>query len=370
MEIREFLERELRPIADDYWDRAEFPMHLIPEVGRARHARAGVAGDRAVREHARCTAAGSRSSSRGSTRRFATFVGVQNGLTMGAIGVGGSPEQRAQWLPPMARGEVIGGFGLTEPLSGSDTARGLRTTAHRTATPGCSTAPSAGSATPRSRTSSSSGPTRRRRRPGQGLPRPPRHARVHRDEDRAQAGAAHRAERRHPARRRRGRRGRPAAEHPLVQGRRHRAAADPRGGRLAGASASPSAPTRRPCATRASASSSASRSRRYQLVQDRLARCLGNITASIALCVRVSQLQDEGRQRDEHSALAKSYATTRHARDRRAVPRDRSAATASSSTTASPGYFADAEAVYSFEGTRDMNNLIVGRAITGIAAFV
>ena len=34
MEIREFLERDLRPIADDYWDRAEFPMQLIPEVGR------------------------------------------------------------------------------------------------------------------------------------------------------------------------------------------------------------------------------------------------------------------------------------------------------------------------------------------------
>ena len=54
----------------------------------------------------------------------ATFVGVQNGLAMGAISVCGSTEQRAEWLPKLASGEVLGAFGLTEPLSGSDSRAG------------------------------------------------------------------------------------------------------------------------------------------------------------------------------------------------------------------------------------------------------
>jgi len=49
----------------------------------------------------------------------------------------------------------------------------------------------------------------------------------------------------------------------------------------------------------------------HQLVQDLLARCLANITASIALCMQASALQDEGVQRDEHSAMAKAFATSR-----------------------------------------------------------
>ena len=67
LEIREFLERDLRPVADDYWDRAEFPMHLDPRGRPARPAGAGLAGDQAVREQRRSTAAGSRSSWRAST---------------------------------------------------------------------------------------------------------------------------------------------------------------------------------------------------------------------------------------------------------------------------------------------------------------
>src|SRR3954453_15270679 len=46
----------------------------------------------------------------------ATFVGVQSGLVSGARYVGGSPEQRAEWLPRLASGELIGAFALTEPL--------------------------------------------------------------------------------------------------------------------------------------------------------------------------------------------------------------------------------------------------------------
>src|SRR6267143_4993646 len=62
---------------------------------------------------------------------IATFFGVHNGLSMGSIYLGGSEEQKQKWLPPMARMEKIGCFGLTEPLVGSGTGGGLNTTAKR-----------------------------------------------------------------------------------------------------------------------------------------------------------------------------------------------------------------------------------------------
>src|SRR5262249_56144627 len=52
---------------------------------------------------------------------IATFFGVHSGLAMGSIAIGGSEEQKKKWLPPMARMEKIGCFGLTEPLVGSGT---------------------------------------------------------------------------------------------------------------------------------------------------------------------------------------------------------------------------------------------------------
>src|SRR6201994_3063297 len=62
---------------------------------------------------------------------LATFVGVHSGLAMGSIHMGGSEEQKKKWLPPMARMEKIGCFGLTEPLVGSGASGGLTTTAKR-----------------------------------------------------------------------------------------------------------------------------------------------------------------------------------------------------------------------------------------------
>ena len=60
-----------------------------------------------------------------------TFFGVHSGLAMGSIFLCGSEEQKQKWLPPMARLEKIGSFGLTEPLVGSGTSGGLLTTARR-----------------------------------------------------------------------------------------------------------------------------------------------------------------------------------------------------------------------------------------------
>ena len=62
---------------------------------------------------------------------IATFMGVHGGLAMGSINLCGSDEQRERWLPAMARMELIGAFGLTEPEHGSDISQGLATTARK-----------------------------------------------------------------------------------------------------------------------------------------------------------------------------------------------------------------------------------------------
>src|SRR5262249_58937770 len=62
---------------------------------------------------------------------IATLQGVHSGLAMGSIALVGSEEQKQKWLPPMARFERVGCFGLTEPLVGSGAGGGLTTTAKR-----------------------------------------------------------------------------------------------------------------------------------------------------------------------------------------------------------------------------------------------
>jgi glutaryl-CoA dehydrogenase len=106
----------------------------------------------------------------------------------------------------------------------------------------------------------------------------------------------------------------------------------------------------------------------FQLVQDLLARMLANITASLGLAVRVAQLQDQGIFRDEQGALAKSYCTSR-LRETVGYARELLGGNGILLEYGVARYFNDAEALYSFEGTREINTLIVGRSITGLGAF-
>jgi glutaryl-CoA dehydrogenase len=107
----------------------------------------------------------------------------------------------------------------------------------------------------------------------------------------------------------------------------------------------------------------------FQLVQDLLVRMVGNLTASLGMCVRLAQLQDAGQYRDEHSALAKAYCTTRM-REVVGWARELLAGNGIVPDYDIGRFVADAEALYSYEGTREINTLIVGRAITGHGAFV
>ncbi|MFI0370001.1 acyl-CoA dehydrogenase family protein [Actinomadura sp. 1N219] len=108
---------------------------------------------------------------------------------------------------------------------------------------------------------------------------------------------------------------------------------------------------------------------RFQLVQDLLVRMLGNTTASLGMVVRLAQLQDDGLYRDEHSALAKAYCTTRM-REVVGWARELMAGNGIVLDYGIGRFVADAEALYSYEGTREINTLIVGRAATGHSAFV
>jgi glutaryl-CoA dehydrogenase len=96
---------------------------------------------------------------------------------------------------------------------------------------------------------------------------------------------------------------------------------------------------------------------------------LGNVTSALALVVRLAQLQQDGADRDEHSALAKAVTTSRM-RETVALAREVFGGNGILLENSVARYFADAEAIYSYEGTREINQLIVGRAVTGRAAFV
>ena len=106
----------------------------------------------------------------------------------------------------------------------------------------------------------------------------------------------------------------------------------------------------------------------FQLTQEKLVRLLENATASLGTMVRIAQLQDEGRVAPEHAAMAKASCT---ARMRESVALSRSIFGGNGITTdyGIARVFADAEAVYTYEGSYEINTLVVGRAITGISAF-
>jgi len=87
------------------------------------------------------------------------------------------------------------------------------------------------------------------------------------------------------------------------------------------------------------------------------------------MVVRLSEMQDAGKLKDEHASLAKAYCTVKM-RETVGYARELLGANGILLDEHIGRFVADAEAIYSYEGTREMNTLIVGKAITGIGAFV
>lgn len=106
----------------------------------------------------------------------------------------------------------------------------------------------------------------------------------------------------------------------------------------------------------------------FQLIQEKLAHMLSNVTACLAVVVRLTQQQDEGVYKDESSSMAKMF-TARMLRETAALAREVCGGNGIVLDYGVARFHADAEAIYSYEGTHEINSLIIGRAVTGIGAF-
>ncbi|PZF00592.1 acyl-CoA dehydrogenase [Curtobacterium sp. MCLR17_040] len=366
-QLRQYLEREVAPIADEYWARAEFPMQVIAPLAELGMYGPGVPLVRQFENSAVYRGWAALELGRVDAS-VATFIGVQSGLAMNSIAVAGSDEQQREWLPRMATGEIVGAFGLTEPYSGSDSAKGLRTTARREGDEwvldgekrwiGNATFADVvviwakdvadGQVKGFLVTTDTAGFT------------------ATKIEDKIALRGVQNAD---------------IVMHDVRV---------PESRRLQNATSFRSTAevlrlTRTEVAWQAvgiavgayEAALAYARERiqfgkpiaAHQLVQDLLVKSLSNITASIALCTQASAMQDAGVGGDEHSAMAKAFATAKM-RETVAWCREVQGGNGIVLDKGVARFFADAEAIYSYEGTREVNTLIVGRAITGQAAFV
>jgi glutaryl-CoA dehydrogenase len=364
---REFMTREVEPVINRYWTREEFPYDLIGGL-----AGLGIAGT-AYNGYG-CPGGGPLLDGMIAMElartdpSISTFLGVHSGLAMGSIYLCGSAEQKERWLPSMARLEKIGAFGLTEPDVGSGVAGGLTTTARRDGAEWVLSGQKKwiGNATfadyiiiwARDLADGQvKGFVVERETPGLQTTkmtdkialrvvqnalitldevRVPEESRLQEATSFRQTARVLRLTRAGVAWQAVGC-ARGAYEHALAYALERQQFGRPIGG--------------------------------FQLVQDLLVRMLSNITASACLCARLAQLQAEGKARGEHSALAKAFCTVRM-RETVGYARELLGGNGILLENQVGRFVADAEAIYSYEGTREINTLLVGRAITGLSAFV
>ena len=365
--VREFMTTEVAPILLEHWSRATFPVEIIPglrDLGIAGlpYRGHGCAGRRFLLDGMIAMELARTDCS------IATFNGVHAGLAMGSIYLCGSDEQRERFLPPMASYDKIGSFGLTEPEVGSGASAGLQTTARREGNSwilngqkkwiGNSTF---GDLTVIWAKDVADGQVKgfvvENSSPGFSVEKQPHkialrivqnglitldNVRVD-ESDRLQQANSFKDT---AAVLRMTRAGVAwmavgcalgAYQNALAYARTRQQFGRPIGG--------------------------------FQLVQDLLVRMLGNVTSAYGLCVRLSQLQDEGLAEDRHSSLAKAFCTTRM-RETVGWARELLGGNGILLEHNVGRFVADAEAIYSYEGTREMNTLIVGRSLTGLSAFV
>lgn len=127
--VRDFANREVIPIIGPYWERGEFPDDLLPKIKALGVAGGAIRGYDCPGMSRVADGLVTTELSRGDAS-VGTFLAVHSGLAMGAIHLCGDEEQKRHWLPRMARMEQLGAFALTEPFIGSDAAH-LQTTARR-----------------------------------------------------------------------------------------------------------------------------------------------------------------------------------------------------------------------------------------------
>ena len=127
--VRAFADREVIPIINAYWEKAEFPFELVPKAAELEVAGSTIEGYGCPGMSNVAAGLVAIELARGDGS-FNTFFGVHSGLAMGTIDILGSEEQKERWLPTMARMEKTGAWGLTEAKHGSDSVM-LETSARR-----------------------------------------------------------------------------------------------------------------------------------------------------------------------------------------------------------------------------------------------
>jgi glutaryl-CoA dehydrogenase len=126
---RDFVDNEVLPVINGYWERAEFPWPLVQSLAKLGIVGDGIEGYGCPPMSPIATGLVHMELNRGDGS-LGTFLGVQAGLAMQSIAMFGSEEQKQRWLPAMAQLDKLGAFALTEPLHGSDSV-GLETSARR-----------------------------------------------------------------------------------------------------------------------------------------------------------------------------------------------------------------------------------------------
>jgi len=367
LKVREFMNKEIKPIANHYWNRAEFPFEIIPKMAELNIAGLTYEGYGCPGKSALLEGFIAMEMARVDTST-STFFGVQSGLAMGSIYLCGSEVQKQEWLPKMQKLEKIGAFGLTEPEVGSGAAGGLTTTCKRQGNLWILNGQKKwiGNATFSDITviwardlddNQVKGFIVRKENPG---------FKAEKMEDKMALRIVQNAlitlencEVPETDRLQEANSFRDTAKvlRMTRAGVAWQAVGCARGAyELALAYTNERKQFGRPIAS-------------FQLVQDLLVTMLGDLTAMQTMVFRLSEMQDSDILLDEHASLAKVFCTLRmrsivdHARELfggNGILLEHDIAR----------FVADAEAVYSYEGTKEINSLIVGRAITGHSAFI
>ncbi len=367
LQVRQFMEAEVAPIVNNFWLHDEFPYDIIPKFAELNlcgvtYQGYGCPGKSFLMEGIIAMEMARVDSS------IATFFGVQSGLTMGSIYMCGSEEQRSYWLPRLQQFKSIGAFGLTEPEVGSGAAGGLTTTAKRNGDTWVLNGQKKwiGNATFADVTVIWARDI---------------------DDNQVKGFLV--------------KKGTPGFSVEKIKGKM--ALRIVQNGLITMKDCEVTEADRLPLAnsfkdtakvlqmTRAGVAWMAvgcargayenaldyTRKRKqfgkpiasFQLIQNHLVEMLSNLTAMQSLVFRLSELQDQGLLKDEHASLAKVFCSLR-TRDIVSQAREVMGGNGILLDHNVARFVADAEAIYSYEGTKEINSLIVGRAITGFSAFV
>src|SRR5262245_41652577 len=367
--VRAYMEAKVQPIINKHWVEDSFPFELLPSFKELNLAGLGIKGyDCPGGSHLLGALVGLEIAR--TDVSFCTFYGVHSGLAMGSIYLIGTEEQKQKWLPQMARMEKIGCFGLSEPLVGSGTAGGLTTTAKREGdtwilngqkrwignAPWCDL--SIIWARDVADNSVKGFIVENKTTPGFSVEKIQNKIAL----KVVQNGQITLTDCRVPeANRLAGGTGTFRDAALVLRGTRHGSGWEITGTQMgAYENALKYAQERlqfgKPIGS-------------FQLFQELLAKMLANIVACQCMVARSVKLETDHKLTDAQAAVVKAFCTSK-ARETVSWAREMMGGNGIVVDYNVARFFADAEAIYSYEGTFQMQNLIVGKAVTGLSAFV